>query len=80
MKKGLRGINWKMAEYSKGQVNKAGQAVGRNDYSEISKEDAIAIIDNWRAAHAYPLNALYTTVKKYSKDYPNAIISQRIKR
>ncbi len=44
--------------------------------------DAIAIINNWRAAHAFPLNTMQVRLRAKAGQigYPPAFIAQRIKR
>ena len=43
--------------------------------------NAFTVINNWRAAHNYPLNSIYVTLKnRSSKIHTGALIAQRIKR
>lgn len=68
---------WAKPEYSKKQINNAGKIIA-NDLS-ISKEaqDAIKILNNWRASHAYPLHIICNKLRRCT---PNAIVVQRLKR
>ena len=51
---------WKTLEYSRSQVIKAGKIIKNvKQYSKEERLEAIKIIDNWRAAHAYPLHIIY---------------------
>jgi len=46
---------WKKPEYTQGQVNSAGDIIRNPNSTTAEQQAAIKIIDNWRAAHAYPL-------------------------
>ena len=73
-------MDWKAPEYSKTQVIKAGKIL-RDTMCDDSKDvqDAIKIIDNWRASHAFPLQVIYCHLKR-NYDKPNYIVAQRLKR
>lgn len=63
--------------YSRSKVKKAGEAIRK---SEVSQE-AIMILQNYRAAHLYPLTIIKNLVWKNLKQCaPNAIIARRLKR
>lgn len=66
-------------EYPRPKVNEAGRRL-----AELSPNDGeyyLAIIDNWRASHAHPLNAFYMTLKRRAaKIARTALVVQRIKR
>lgn len=65
-------------EYSKNQVKKAGECI-RKDNGDIEK--AIEIIQQYRAAHLYPLMIIKNLVWKHAqKINKNAIIARRLKR
>ncbi|MDE1714907.1 RelA/SpoT domain-containing protein (plasmid) [Chromobacterium amazonense] len=66
-------------KYSKEAVNRAGIALIGND--STLHDGAKAIIDNWRACHAAPLNSFQTSLRQRLKQIdPNALVSQRLKR
>lgn len=73
-------MEWKSPEYSKNQITKAGEII--KDFScRSTKEiqDALNVIDNWRASHAFPLHVIYCKLKRnYSN--PDFIVAQRLKR
>ena len=65
--------------FSKNSVNKAGQALVKNN--EALHDDAKDILDNWRACHVSPLNSFQTSLRqKLKKTDPDALVSQRLKR
>lgn len=66
-------------EYARKKVNEAGRKLAALDVD--NEEDYLSIIDNWRAAHAHPLNAFYMTLKRRAtKISRTALVVQRIKR
>lgn len=72
-------MQWKKVEYSKNQIIKAGKYVRNNEQSKDAEYlNAKQIIDNWRAAHAYPLHVFYNYFKRNAKS--DAIVVQRLKR
>ncbi|MDP3073955.1 MAG: RelA/SpoT domain-containing protein [Opitutaceae bacterium] len=72
--------------YSRNRVDKAGDVLVNNkEWNQYllwdDLDEAIGIINNWRAAHAYPLNALTTRLKATAYEVsPQALIAQRLKR
>jgi DNA-binding transcriptional MerR regulator len=69
-------------EYSRGQVDAAGRALADawGSPSEVDDE-ALRIISNWRAAHAFPLQVIKMMLKQRAqRTDPRALVSQRLKR
>lgn len=64
-------------EYSKREVRNAGRilAAGNTDAAEYAR--AVEIADNWRAAHAVPLQTFYMHFKN---KYGQYLVAQRLKR
>ena len=73
-------VDWKKVEHSKGKIKVAGSAISKKDYSKISEEEALSVVNNWRAAHAFPLQIFYMNCKQKSARYKNSIAVQRLKR
>ena len=78
---------WTDPQYTKTEVNAAGRVLVRGVRPPWSTEQwdaferAIAIIDNWRASHSFPLNTLQMNLRNSARRLdPNALIAQRIKR
>jgi ppGpp synthetase/RelA/SpoT-type nucleotidyltranferase len=74
-------MEWIKSEYSKSQINHAGEILIDEDSSEEQINEAREILDNWRAIHAYPMHIF----KKRLKDKAllvdkNALTVQRLKR
>ena len=68
---------WARPIYSKKQINKAGQIIANSNSSQEDRNNALEIINNWRATHAYPLHVINAGLRRGN---PNAIVVQRLKR
>lgn len=68
--------------YSKSQVNKAGEILAASDvYSADDQDWANRVLANWRACHGYPINTFQATLRQKLKVIDrNAIVAQRLKR
>jgi len=74
---------WAIPEHKPEEVNAAGRALGKMEFPVTAIEglDALAVINNWRAAHAYPLNTFQITLRHRARKIErNVIIAQREKR
>ena len=68
---------WETPIYSKRQINNAGKTLSNPDISDSERTEALSILNNWRASHAYPLQVIYNNLRCNN---PNAIVVQRLKR
>ncbi len=72
---------WTEPQYSKGQVDKAGQVLVSADASYEQLYDAMTVVNNWRSAHSFPLNTLQVGLRQRARQIdPEALVAQRIKR
>ena len=71
---------WKKPEYTKKQINKAGKTIIDQNASEEERMHALEVIDNWRAAHAYPMHTFAINLKRQVAGIDGAVVVQRIKR
>jgi len=71
---------WKEPEYTKKQINEAGNIIRNPDSSFKDVQDARVIIDNWRAAHAYPLHVFYMNLRSKAGSRTDIIVAERLKR
>lgn len=72
---------WAVPQYSRTQVDRAGEILSSDNQDPVQLYEAFTIINNWRAAHQYPLNTFQMTLRRRSKKFANnPMISQRIKR
>ena len=65
-------------QYSKSQVNRAGEILAASEgYLQDDQEWAAAVLANWRACHAYPINTFQATLRQKLKTVdPDAIVAQ----
>lgn len=76
-----KNMAWTKLEYSKGQVDRAGNALITLPKDNPAREEAVTIVDNWRACHSYPLQVVKMTLRVRAKKIDqNAVIAQRLKR
>lgn len=68
---------WAVPEYSKRQINNAGKTIANPHASTGEREEALKILNNWRAAHAFPLQIICDYLRKHNQ---NANVVQRLKR
>ncbi len=70
---------WKQVEYSRNQIIKAGKTI-RKSSDPKEKEHAREIIDNWRVAHAFPMQVIYMHLKRMASGNKKILVAQRLKR
>ena len=51
---------WKVVEYPRNQIIKAGKIIKNSESTQDEIAYATQVIDNWRAAHAFPMHVIYT--------------------
>ena len=67
--------------YSKSQVNKAGEILIKDDPSMSELLWAYDVVDNWRLCHGYPINTFQATLRNKLKTVDkDALVAQRLKR
>lgn len=67
--------------FSRSKLRKHGKVLANPDASSEERLDAQDFVDQWRAAHAYPLNSATTSLRaKARRTSSNAVIAQRLKR
>lgn len=69
-------------EYSRSKVDKAGKIfVEPDSYTHSEIADAISVLTNWRASHAYPVNTFQATLRYRLRSMGiRALVAQRLKR
>ena len=70
----------KKVEYSKKQIEKAGRKIVDESITPEEYVECKYIIDNWRAAHAFPMNTFAINLKRQVGDIDDGIVVQRLKR
>ncbi|MBL9198148.1 RelA/SpoT domain-containing protein [Xanthomonas fragariae] len=75
---------YQIPQYTKGQVRLAGDALREKHLQPDAFAEALSVITNWRAAHAYPLNTFQSTLRKklagLGMPVPKSVVGQRLKR
>ena len=71
---------WKKSEYCRREINGAGKMISNPNISPEQREHCLEVIDNWRAAHAYPMHTFAINLKRQVADIEGAVVVQRIKR
>lgn len=70
--------NYEEVKFSRSQIKNAGKDYVSKNVSKSKKDQALAKINNWRAAHSFPLQIIYMHIKNTVGD--RAIVAQRLKR
>jgi len=74
-------MNWVTLEYSKGQVDAAGNLLASGEGSVEERNQALEVVNNWRAAHSFPLNTIQVGLRRLARGADeHALIAQRLKR
>ncbi len=71
---------WKVPEYTKKQINEAGEILRNESSSDQEREKALLVVDNWRSAHAYPLHVLYMNLRDKAGSRSDVLVAERLKR
>lgn len=74
---------WAIPQFKPEEINLAGRKLASLEFPVIDEEGlwALSVLNNWRAAHAYPLNTFQITLRnKARKIDKGVIVAQRTKR
>lgn len=72
---------WVEPQYSRGRVDRAGAALLDVDTDTAQLDEALLVINNWRSAHAFPLNTFQSTLRNKARRFNRAVlVAQRTKR
>lgn len=76
-------MTWTSPAFSKGAINRAGDVLASVSAGEQELQEAYSILNNWRASHGLPLNAIQMYLRQSARRFDNDrnfIIAQRLKR
>jgi len=76
-------VSYAEPEYSREEVNRAGRMlIDPSSWSDLDElQKMFAVINNWRAAHNFPLNTFHVTLRSRARKLdPHAVTAQRLKR
>lgn len=72
---------WTEPQHSKGEIERAGRVLIDTTASFDERRAAIAVINNWRSSHGFPLNTLTVSLRDRAlRVDPEVLVAQRIKR
>ena len=72
---------WTVPEHTRQEVNEAGRTYVGGTASPEDRELALAVIDNWRSSHSYPLNTFQMSLRRQAAEIDaEPTVAQRIKR
>lgn len=71
---------WKIVEYNPSEIIKAGKTIRDEQTTEDQLKNAIAVIDNWRAAHAFPMHVIYMHLRRMAEKRKGVVVAERLKR
>lgn len=77
----MASTEWVTPEYSRQEVNSAGAALLREFSNQQEQQRTLAVVNNWRGAHAFPLNTFQMYLRDKTKQINKyGIVAQRTKR
>jgi ppGpp synthetase/RelA/SpoT-type nucleotidyltranferase len=72
---------WAKSNYSGKAVKKAGESLIKADAGALERVNALQVLSDWRASHAYPLHAILILLRKQSNIVDKgSIVVRRLKR
>lgn len=71
---------WKTVEYSRSKIIKSGKLIRKDDISLEEQIDALHVIDNWRAAHGFPMHIIYIHLRGMRGSRNDILVAERLKR
>jgi len=74
-------MEWVSPQYSRSRVDWAGEILISSDAPGAKYDEALIIINNWRASHSRPLYTFRLGLRRHAEKVDeNALVAQRIKR
>lgn len=69
-----------ITSYSKSEIDRAGRILRESKPGSKRYQAALAMVNDWRTSHAYPMNTFNATLRLKVKRYKDALVAQRLKR
>jgi hypothetical protein len=79
----LSTMGWTVPQYDRKEVDQAGKILIADSSSlgVFELDNALAVINNWRSSHSFPLNTFQNNLRRHAKAIDSrSLIAQRIKR
>lgn len=71
---------WKEVEYSRSKIIKSGKLIRKDDITPEERAEATRVIDNWRAAHGFPMHVIYIHLRGMKGSRSDILVAERLKR
>lgn len=72
---------WTKPAHSKSEIRRAGATLRDARVKPAERQHAIAVANNWRSSHAFPLNTMQMSLRRKAAEVdPYALVAQRVKR
>jgi hypothetical protein len=72
---------WVVPQYPRGEIERAGRALVAEHITPDALVNALAIVNNWRSSHSFPLNTMQVGLRAKARQVDSdAVVAQRIKR
>lgn len=72
---------WSEPQYTRGAIERAGRALNDPTISAEDRRAAVAVVNNWRSSHGFPLNTLTVSLRERAQRVNSEVlVAQRIKR
>lgn len=76
----IKQARWKQVEYSRTKIINAGKIIKKDEAALEQILESTNIIDNWRAAHAFPLHVIYMHLRRMASTRQDIVVAERLKR
>lgn len=74
-------MEWATVQYKPEEIDNAGRLLLKKSHSVEELDEILTIMNNWRAAHSFPLNTFQCTLRRKARQVdPVALVAQRLKR
>jgi hypothetical protein len=74
-------MGWTTPQFSRDEVDKAGRTYVNPGATSRERRHALAVINNWRSSHSFPLNTFATNLRHTAGRFDqDRLVAQRIKR
>lgn len=73
-------MEYEEVKFSRSRIEKVGKIIAKCDLGSEEYAEVIPVVDNWRAAHAFPLDQINLIVSKSLYGMDGVLIVQRLKR
>src|SRR4051812_11435390 len=74
-------MQWTTLHFSRSEVDAAGRCLAENGHDLSAAEEALVIVNDWRAAHGFALNTFQMGLRSRARSvHEHALVAQRLKR